>query len=66
MCCKNHAPTSIGGAAISDFKRDTSGGGGGGGGGGGVSKIYSIRLELQFFAMRSLERVNAISIIWCA
>ena len=22
--------------------------------------------ELQFFAMRSLERVNAIFIIWCA
>ena len=62
MCCKNHAPTSIGGAAISDFKRDTSGGGGGG----GVSKIYSIRLELQFCAMRNLERVNAIFIIWCA
>ena len=42
------------------------GGGGGGGGGGGVSKIYSSRLELQFCAMRNLERVNAVFIIWCA
>ena len=39
-------PRQSGGAAISDFGRDTDvGGGGGGGGGGGVSKIYSIRLQ---------------------
>ena len=59
MFRKNRVPTSISGATISDFGRDTDGGG-------GVSKIYSSRLELQFFAVRNLERVNAIFIIWCA
>ena len=48
---------------MSDFKCDPDVGGGGGG---LFSKIYSIRLELQFCAMRNLERVNAIYIIWCA
>ena len=51
---------------MSDFKCDPDVGGGGGGGGGLFSKIYSSRLELQFCAMRNLERVNAIFIIWCA
>ena len=60
MSGKNHVPTSISGAAISDFMCDTDVGGG------LFSKIYSIRLELQFCAMRNLERVNAIFIIWCA
>ena len=47
---------------MSDFKCDPDVGGGGG----LFSYIYSSRLELQFCAMRNLERVNEIFIIWCA
>ena len=54
---KNHAPTSIGGAAISDFMCDTDVGGGG-----GVSNIYSTGcLEKKF----TQEILNKIRSFWC-
>ena len=51
---KNRVPTSISGAAISDFKCDTSGGGGGGGG--GVSYIYS-RGKRPYYAHLTGKRI---------